>query len=113
MSEERTIRVVRAVNYIAGAIKHHEAEPLCAGCKSYAAVVETVRETIAHFNEKMSPDAVPEKFRVMFEQAASVIRTAKVSGDPVPRRKTGECVLPDKRCFLKHSRAFFRECLEH
>ena len=107
MSEERTIRVVRAVNYIAGAIKHHATEPLCAECKSYAAVVETVRETLGG----LTLDAVPEDFRDMFEQAQAVIRDAKVSEDPVPRRKTGECVLPDKRCFLKNSRKFFNECV--
>ncbi len=109
MSDERTIRVVRAVNYMAGAIKHHADEPLCADCKGYAAVVETVRETVSN----LTMDTVDEKFKDMFDSACAIIMDAKVSADPVPRRKTGECVLADKRCFLKNSRKFFNECVKH
>ena len=113
MSEDRTIKVVRAINYVAGTIKHHAGEPLCADCKSYSAVVESVRELISHFNEKVSPEAVPQMFRPMFDEAQTIIRDAKVTDEPIPRRKTGECALPDKRCFLKNSRKFFNECMEH
>ena len=113
LSDNRTERTARAFNYISGVIKHHASEPFCAGCKSYAAVVDTVRESLEHFEEKGNAENIPDGFMNCFGEAASVIRDAKVSGDPVPRRKTGDCVLPDKRCFLKHSREFFRECIEH
>lgn len=113
MSDDRIERTARAFNYISGVIKHHATEPFCAECKSYAAVVETVRESLEHFDEKRSTGDIPEGFKAVFEEAASVIKNAKVSRDAVPRRKTGDCVLPDKRCFLKHSRQFFNDCIKH
>ncbi|MCK4910071.1 MAG: hypothetical protein KAR83_00445 [Thermodesulfovibrionales bacterium] len=113
MSDNRTERTVRAFNYISGVIKHHAEEPFCAECKSYAAVVDMVRESLEHFQEKGNAGDIPEGFKTVFEEAKGIIKSAKVSADPIPRRKTGDCVLPDKRCFLKHSREFFRECIEH
>ena len=113
MSDNRTERTVRAFNYISGAIKHQAGEPFCADCKSYVAVVKTVRESLDHFEEKGNAGDIPEGFRELFEEAKGIIKGAKLPGEPIPRRKTGDCVLPDKRCFLKHSRKFFMECIEH
>ena len=113
MSDNRMERTVRAFNYMAGAIKHHQSEPFCADCKSYAAVVETVRESLEHFEGYGKIDEISEEFKAVYEEAKGIIKGASVSSNPIPRRKTGDCMLPDKRCFLKHSRKFFRECIEH
>jgi hypothetical protein len=113
LSDNRTERTVRAFNYVAGTIKHHGSEPFCSDCKSFVAVVETVRESLEHFEGYGKVDEIPEKFKAVYEEAKNIIKGAILPSVPVKRRTAGDCVLPDKKCFMKNSRAFFRDCIKH
>ena len=93
---------------MAGVLERQSREPLCGNCISYALTVEESREALRDLTETLSSDNdAPAEFRSVLKEASATILGVPVPSEPQKQRKTGQCRLPEKACFVKRARMLF------
>ena len=93
---------------MAGVLERQSREPLCGKCISYALTVKEAREALRDLTETLSSDNdAASEFRSVLKEASATILGVPVPKDPQRQRKTGQCRLPDKACFIKRARMLF------